>query len=164
MSHWAASELALLHELYQDVPASDIAALLDRPVGQIHQTAARHRLKKSAAFFASDASGRVQRGQHHPNIVASRFKPGLVPWNAGRKGWVAPGTEATRFKPGGTPPNRQEVGALRSLLEDYAGLLEVLPARTVIDCHRKTERRIREILLGKRAAHDVEVIQAGALA
>lgn len=48
--------------------------------------------------------------------------------------------------------------ALRSLLEDYAGLLEVLPARTVIDCHRKTERRIREILAGKRAAHDVEVI------
>lgn len=54
--------------------------------------------------------------------------------------------------------------AMRSLLEDYAALLEVLPARTVIDCHRKTERRIREILAGKRAAHDVEIIQAGAMA
>lgn len=50
--------------------------------------------------------------------------------------------------------------AMRSLLEDYAGLLEVLPARTVIDCHRKTERRIRAILDGKRAPHDVEVVTA----
>ncbi len=54
--------------------------------------------------------------------------------------------------------------AMRSLLEDYAALLEVLPARTVIDCHRKTERRLREIMKGKRAAHDVEIIQAGAMA
>ena len=55
------------------------------------------------------------------------------------------------------------IQAMRSLLEDYAALLEVLPARTVIDCHRKTERRIREILAGKRAAHDIEII-TGALA
>lgn len=55
------------------------------------------------------------------------------------------------------------ITAMRSLLEDYAALLEVLPARTVIDCHRKTERRIREIMAGKRAAHDIEII-TGALA
>lgn len=52
--------------------------------------------------------------------------------------------------------------AMRSLLADYAALLDVLPARTVIDCHRKTERRIREILAGKRKAHDVEVITGDA--
>ena len=56
------------------------------------------------------------------------------------------------------------IAAMRAVLEDYAALLEVLPARTVIDCHRKTERRLREIMKGKRAAHDVEIIQAGAMA
>jgi len=56
------------------------------------------------------------------------------------------------------------ITAMRSLLEDYAALLEVLPARTIIDCHRKTERRIREILAGKRKVHDIEVITAGAMA
>ena len=50
--------------------------------------------------------------------------------------------------------------AMRGLLEDYAGLLQALPARTVIACHLKTERRIREILDGKRAPHDIEVISA----
>ena len=56
------------------------------------------------------------------------------------------------------------IAAMRAVLEDYAALLEVLPARTVIDCHRKTERRIREILAGKAKDHDIEIIHAGAMA
>jgi len=56
------------------------------------------------------------------------------------------------------------IAAMRAMLTDYAALLEVLPARTVIDCHRKTERRIREILAGKAQAHDVRVITGAMLA
>lgn len=48
--------------------------------------------------------------------------------------------------------------AVRAILEDYAALLDVLPAREVVRCHRLTERRLAEILQGKRAPHDVEVI------
>ena len=54
------------------------------------------------------------------------------------------------------------VAAMRFLMHDYDALLQALPARTVIDCHRKTERRIREILDGKRAPHDIEVVTTNA--
>jgi hypothetical protein len=43
------------------------------------------------------------------------------------------------------------------VLEDYAALLDVLPARTMIHCHRLTEKRIHEMLDGKRKPHDVEI-------
>jgi len=97
---WTPAELELLRELYPDVLATDVAALLDRPVGQIHQTAARHGLKKSEAFFKSDYSARVQRGQQNEAMKRGRFKLGLVPWNAGMKGWSPPGAERTQFKKG----------------------------------------------------------------
>lgn len=48
--------------------------------------------------------------------------------------------------------------AVRSILEDYAAILEVLPARQMIRAHRLTEKRISEILTGQRRPHDVEVI------
>ena len=51
------------------------------------------------------------------------------------------------------------IQAVRAVLEDYAALLDVLPHRTVVRCHRLTEQRIREILRGKRRSHDVEVME-----
>lgn len=48
--------------------------------------------------------------------------------------------------------------AVRAVLEDYAELLDVLPARTVVQCHRATELRLRRIYAGKKQAHDIEVI------
>jgi hypothetical protein len=50
------------------------------------------------------------------------------------------------------------IQAVRAVLEDYSDLLEVLPARTMIKAHRETERRIHEILTGKKRPHDVEVM------
>jgi mRNA-degrading endonuclease YafQ of YafQ-DinJ toxin-antitoxin module len=50
------------------------------------------------------------------------------------------------------------IQATRAVLEDYADLLDVLPARTVIQCHRKTERRIRKIMAGIKESHDIEVM------
>lgn len=50
------------------------------------------------------------------------------------------------------------IQSVRAVLEDYAGLLAVLPARTMIKAHRETERRIHEILMGKKKPHDVEVM------
>lgn len=48
--------------------------------------------------------------------------------------------------------------AVRAVLEDYAEVLETVPHRTAIEAHRRTERRIRDILQGKRMAHDVQVV------
>lgn len=50
------------------------------------------------------------------------------------------------------------IQAVRAVLEDYASMLDQLPARTMVRCHRLTERRIREVLAGTRQPHDVEVV------
>ena len=50
------------------------------------------------------------------------------------------------------------IQAVRSVLESYADLLEVLPHRTVVQCHRMTERRMLKIMHGARQPHDVEVV------
>lgn len=49
------------------------------------------------------------------------------------------------------------IQAVRAVLEDYAGLLDVLSARTMIRCHRLTEKRLHELFSGKRKPHDVEI-------
>jgi hypothetical protein len=49
------------------------------------------------------------------------------------------------------------IQAVRAILEDYAAMLDVLPARTMIRCHRLTEQRLHEIFDGKRKPHDVLV-------
>ena len=48
--------------------------------------------------------------------------------------------------------------AVRSILSDYAELIDVLPARTMVLCHRLTEKRIHDMLDGKRKPHDVEIM------
>jgi hypothetical protein len=51
------------------------------------------------------------------------------------------------------------IQAARAVLEDYSSMLEALPARTMIQAHRQTERRIHEILSGKKKPHDVVVMK-----
>ena len=46
---------------------------------------------------------------------------------------------------------------VRAVLEDYAAMLEALPHRTMVRCHRLTERRIHEISAGRLRPHDVEI-------
>jgi len=60
-----------------------------------------------------------------------------------------------------TPIRLTAVGirCVRAVLEDYAAVLAVLPQRDVYQCHRATERRIREIQMGKTQAHDVRVVK-----
>ena len=51
-----------------------------------------------------------------------------------------------------------ELLPVRAVLENYADLLDVLPHRTVVRCHRMTERRMLKIMHGIRQVHDVEVM------
>jgi len=50
------------------------------------------------------------------------------------------------------------IQAVRSVLASYSELLDMLPARVMYRCHRLTERRIHEILAGRKQAHDIEVM------
>ena len=49
------------------------------------------------------------------------------------------------------------IQAIRGVLADYTMVLESLPARTMIHCHRLTEKRLQGILKGKMKSHDVSV-------
>ena len=49
------------------------------------------------------------------------------------------------------------IQAIRGLLEDYSQAVAELPARTMISCHRKTEKRVQDILNGRCETHDVKV-------
>ena len=49
------------------------------------------------------------------------------------------------------------IATIRAVLEDYAGLIEILPARVMIHCHRKTEMKLHAIIKGKARPKDVVV-------
>lgn len=51
------------------------------------------------------------------------------------------------------------IAAVRAVLEDYSEITAQVSHRTMIRCHRETEKRIREIRSGKRRAGDVEVME-----
>lgn len=50
------------------------------------------------------------------------------------------------------------IQAVRAMLSNYAELLEILPARIMYRCHRLTEKRLIEILEGKKRSYDVEIV------
>lgn len=50
------------------------------------------------------------------------------------------------------------IAAVRAALEDYEMCLENIPHRVMVECHRLTEQRIRDILAGKKKPHDVEIV------
>lgn len=49
------------------------------------------------------------------------------------------------------------IQVIRGVLEDYAEALNGLSERIMISCHRKTEKRVQDILAGRCETHDVKV-------
>lgn len=99
---WTAAEDAVLRARYPDDQTADIARDLGLNIGRIYQRAGKLGLAKSAAFLASDATGRIQRGRTDPRMVATQFQKGQVPANKGlrRPGWAPGRMRETQFKKG----------------------------------------------------------------
>ena len=53
--------------------------------------------------------------------------------------------------------NGEGIAAIRAVLEDYAESIRTLPARTMLQCHIKTEARLRDLLAGKGRESDIVV-------
>jgi hypothetical protein len=110
---WFPDEEQYLREHYADTLTVEIAEFLGRKVEHVRRKALDLGLKKSPehlAVLARERSGAPDHGGK-----ATRFAPGLKPWNTGIKGvsGVQPECRATQFKPGNVPPKAAPIGALR---------------------------------------------------
>lgn len=114
---WADADLAFLREHYADTPTRALAEALGRSYATVAERAAALGLRKSAAFLASPASGRMQRGTERG--ARFRFAPGNRTWNTGRR-YTAGGRSAeTRFAKGNKPHNWRPIGSHRVNAEGY---------------------------------------------
>ena len=114
---WTADEVAYLQQHYADSTSQAIADHLGRSLRKTYAKAYGLKLNKSAAFLASEASGRMQQPLHGGK--AHWFKKGSVPQNKGKKAKYNANSAATQFGPGHLPANYREVGALRINGEGY---------------------------------------------
>lgn len=95
---WTDEAVALLHRIYADTPTDQIAAQIGATPEQVYHKVQRIGLRKSAAYMASAAACRLLKGD---NVgAATRFKPGLTPWNKGQKHPSTGRAIDTQFKPG----------------------------------------------------------------
>ncbi|MGB7422922.1 MAG: HNH endonuclease [Comamonas sp.] len=143
---WTEQELATLRALYPDMTAKTVARRLGRSVLSVYGQANALDLRKSAAFWASDRTGRVQRGLQDPRTRVGQFKPGLIPWNKGKPGSSGhhPNTRKNQFKPGRKPEEARNYLPIGSERLNHDGVLErkmsddtsVYPARRWTPVHR----------------------------
>lgn len=142
---WTAQEVEALHNLYPHHTADVVGRVIGRQAGSVHAKANQLGIHKTEAFKASVNSGRVQRGQQDPRVIATRFKPGQAPWNKGKSYQAGGRSVETRFQPGRKPEEARNylvVGSLRISVKD--GYLErkvtddpaLAPARRWVAVHR----------------------------
>jgi hypothetical protein len=113
--HWTPYQIEQLRALYPDLKAETVAREIGRSIGSVHRKAVLLGIGKSEAFKASFASGRINAARNDPRLTATRFKPGLVPWNKGVKGATGlhENCRATQFKAGQKPHTAVPVGSYR---------------------------------------------------
>ncbi len=141
---WTPADLATLHAHYPNADTAQLAQQLGRSPRAVHQKAAAYGIKKSAQYFKTTASGRLQTGDGRS--LGQQFTKGSKPWNTGKKGWQAGGRSAeTRFKKGEMHGAAQRkyvpVGTLRlsskdAILERKVTDAHPVPARRWVAVHR----------------------------
>lgn len=114
-THWTPEQVSTLRKLYPDLTAETVAREIGRSLRSVHQKAAALGIGKSDAFKQSFLSGRIRAAHIDPRMTATRFQPGLTPWNKGVKGSVGlhPNCRPTQFKPGNKPQQQLPIGSYR---------------------------------------------------
>ena len=113
-TNWTPAQIEQVRLQYPDCATKDLAEALGLPKQSVYQKAYSMGLKKSAAFFASEASGRTMGDRG----IYMRFKKGHKTWNKGMKG-VNFGGKETQFKKGSAPSNALPVGFIRTVQDGY---------------------------------------------
>lgn len=104
---WTNYELEYLKQAFECFSSVEIAEALGLHHNQVLAKANQLGLKKSREWVAERARLRTLDPKH--GGVATRFQPGLTPWNKGKKGLQIGGTH-TRFKPGQRPHTWRPIG------------------------------------------------------
>jgi hypothetical protein len=110
---------AVLRESFADRPTAQVAALLGRSATAVSHRAHKLGLTKSAAYLATAAAGRMQRGDARG--AATRYQKGQTPQNKGKKypkGWAPGRMSGTQFVKGQDGWNHKPVGYER-VVADY---------------------------------------------
>jgi hypothetical protein len=105
---------AVLRERFADTATAQLAADMGRSYGSVVARAKLLGLRKSDAFRASRASGRLQRGDRIG--AATAFKKGHAPKNKGVKrpeGWAPGRMRETQFGAGMPSWNTKPIGSVR---------------------------------------------------
>lgn len=133
---WTELDNQMLCEFYADTLTEDLAKALNRPLGSVHQHAAKLGLRKNVEWVAQRARAAMQDPNHGGR--AHLIKPGSVPPNKGlrRPGW-SPGRMAeTQFAKGSKPHTWVPVGSLRINGDGYLDRkVNDLPGNTCVRWH-----------------------------
>lgn len=141
---WTEAELELVRRNYAYSLTKDLAVVLDRPVGAVHQKARKLGLHKDIQFIADMARERSARPGH--GGAAHRFQKGVPSWSKGTKGRVGvqEGCKATQFKKGRPACEARNYVPIGSLRLSKDGYIErkvtddpaIVPARRWVGVHR----------------------------
>lgn len=104
---WTDEQLAVLVRMYPDHTCEAIAASVGRSRPSVYAKAKALGLKKSAAFYASERSG---RGNLKTAGSQTRFQSGQVSWNKGQSFQAGGRSAETRFAKGSKPHNTTPIG------------------------------------------------------
>jgi len=104
---WQPEEDRLIEEYYPDLPAKDVAAMLDRSTSSVYSRANFLGVKKSEEFKNSAASGRTGHDNRGAN---SRFRKDAEPWNKGQHFSAGGRSTQTQFKKGERPHTWVPIG------------------------------------------------------
>ena len=110
---WTEAECELLRRTYADTLTADLAEVLDRPLGTVHQKARKLGLSKDKAWVTETA--RRRNADPSNGNRRTRFGAGQPPWNKGQKGVTGhhPNTKANQFEPGHRPYTWVPIGSFR---------------------------------------------------
>ena len=137
MRNWTPQQIQVIKDKYAETQTVYIAQELGLDTVVVYRKAHQLGLRKSQAFLKSEASGRL-----NPLSVLgqkTRFKPGQIPPNKGKKqqDYMAPEaierTAKTRFKKGNVPANHKEIGTERLSKDGY---FEIKTAKGYLLKHR----------------------------
>lgn len=132
---YSPEEDAILRELYAETDTRELSRMLGRPVSSIYRHAKRIGLRKSHEYMSRTCNPGGRNG------MQTRFKPGNVPYNKGKRLCDVMSPEsiqrtcATRFKPGQAAHNAYPIG-YESVNKDGYVMVKVENGKRMIMKHR----------------------------